>query len=89
METSGNNQQQFTCASVNKGIRLRNFYYCTFQDLFDATFRYKDPLDIFKCVHVGCLNAIYMRKHANLKSQIPSVRGALQTCCVCVGWKFA
>ena len=24
-----------------------------------------------------------MRKHANLKSQIPSVRGALQTCWVC------
>ena len=55
METSGNNQQQFTCASVTKGIRLRNYNSCTSQDLFDATFRYKDPLDIFKCVYVGCL----------------------------------
>ena len=46
MESSDNNQQRFTRASVIKGIRLRNYYFSTFQDLFDATFRHKDPLDI-------------------------------------------
>ena len=46
VESSDNNQQRFTRASVIKGIRLRNYYLFTFQDLFDATFRYKDPLDI-------------------------------------------
>ena len=56
METSSNNQQHvFIRASEIKGIRLTNYYFCTFQDLFDATFRYEDPLVIFKCVHVGCL----------------------------------
>ena len=29
VETSGNNQQQFTCASVIKGIRLRNYNSCS------------------------------------------------------------
>ena len=52
METSGDNLQEVTCASVIKGIRLRNYDFSTFQDLFDATFRYKGPLDISKCV--GC-----------------------------------
>ena len=46
MESSDNNQQRFMRASVIKGIRLRNYYFSTFQDLFDATFRYKGPLDI-------------------------------------------
>ena len=54
METSGNNQQQFTRHLVVKGMCLRKLQFL-FQDLFDATFRYKDSLDIFKCVHVGCL----------------------------------
>ena len=72
METRSNNQQHvFIRASEIKGIRLTNYYFCTFQDLFDATFRYKDPLVIFKCVHVGCLQA-NVGKHANLKSQIPA-----------------
>ena len=54
METGGNNQQQVTCASVIKGIRLRNYDSFTFQwHRFDATFRYKYPLDISECV--GCL----------------------------------
>ena len=36
METNGSNQQQFTCTSVIKGIRLRNYDFSTFQDLFDT-----------------------------------------------------
>lgn len=39
VETSGDNKQEVTCASVIKGIRLRNYDFYMFQDLFDATFR--------------------------------------------------
>ena len=35
---------KFTSASVIEGIRLRKYDFYMFQDLFVATFRYKDPL---------------------------------------------
>ena len=76
MKTSGNNQQQFTCASVIKGILLRNYDFFTFQDLFDATSRCKDPFHIFKCV--GCPQAIYREKTCKFEISYSSVRDALQ-----------
>ena len=80
METSGNNQQQFTCASITKGMRLRNYNSCTSQDLFDATFRYKILL-ISSNVYMWVVFKLFIvRKHANLKYQIPSIHGAIQTC---------
>ena len=77
MKTSANNQQQFTCASVIKGIRMRNYYFFfTFQDLFDATSRCKDTFGIFKCV--GCPQAIYREKTCKFEISYSSVRNALQ-----------
>lgn len=78
MKTSGNNQQQFTCASVIKGIRLRNYDFFTFQDLFDATSRCKDTFGIFKCV--GCSQAIYREKTYKFEISDSSVREAFQMC---------
>ena len=81
MKTSGNNQQQFTCASFTKlerySIEELRFFF-TFQYLFDATSRCKDLFDIFKCV--GCPQAIYREKTCKFEISYSSVREALQTC---------
>ena len=63
---------KFTCASVIKGIRLRKYDFYMFQDLFVATFRYKDPLMLSSNVKV-VLKPFIVRKHANLKSKIPAL----------------
>ena len=78
MKTSGNNQQQFTCASFNKGIRLRNYDFFTFQDLFDATSRGEDTFGILKCV--VCSQAIYREKTYKFEISDSSVREAFQMC---------
>ena len=48
----------------------------TFQDLFDATSRCKDPFHIFNCV--GCPQAIYREKTCKFEISYSSVRNALQ-----------
>ena len=68
VETSGNNQQQFTCASVIKGIRLRNYNSCSLRTC-------SIPLSDVKILLIS--SNVYMKivfklfivkKHVNLKS---------------------